>query len=215
MRLWKKITIAVAVLLLGLAVWVWFDLGDNSRYDLRKFDGHEVARLETAMWRSYYGHERFKLFRELAELLRLQYRLPFWRSYVAAYSAAHAAAVFQSGHNRTEYLRALPDLESFYSQILQHSERPFDVKKVAAAELEWWIVHRERAQHKPGGLEASLAELQSLIYQQPAARFEDHAKARAEAMLLRDGSPSEPDWRRIGALLDRSWIALQLSVNSN
>jgi hypothetical protein len=123
--------------------------------------------------------------------------------------------VFQGGHNRTEYLRALSDLKTFYSQILQHSERPFDVKKVAAAELEWWIVHRDRAQHKPGDLEASLADLQVLIYQQPAARFEDHAKTRAEATLLRDNSPSEPDWRRIGALLDRSWIALQLSVHSN
>ncbi len=83
------------------------------------------------------------------------------------------------------------------------------------AELEWWIIHRERAQHKPGDLEASLADLQSLIYQQPAARFEEHAKARAEAMLLRDASPSEPDWRRIGQLLDGSWMSLQRSVNSN
>jgi hypothetical protein len=92
---------------------------------------------------------------------------------------------------------------------------PFDVKKVGAAELEWWIVHRERDRHEPGDLEASLAELQSLIYQQPAARFGEHAKARAEAMLLRDASPGEPDWGRVGALLDRSWVALQLSVHSD
>src|SRR5260370_21020386 len=97
----------------------------------------------------------------------------------------------------------------------RHSETPFDVKKVAVEELEWWIIHGERAQHKPGDLEASRADLQSLIYQQPAARFEEHAKARAEAMLLRDASPSEPDWRRIGQLLDGSWMSLQRSVNSN
>jgi hypothetical protein len=28
------------------------DLSDKGRHDLRQFDGHEVARLETAMWRS-------------------------------------------------------------------------------------------------------------------------------------------------------------------
>ena len=211
----KRILAAVAIAVIGLVIWMLGDLADSTRHDLRKFDGHEVARLETAMWRSYYSHERFKLYRELAELLRRQYHLRFWRSYVTAYFAAHAAVVFQRGHNRTEYMWALPDLESFYSQIRQHSENAFDVKRVAAAELEWWIIHRERAQHQPGDLEASLAALQSLIYQQPAARFEEHAKARAEAMLLRDGSPSEPDWRRIGALLDRSWMALQVSVHSN
>jgi hypothetical protein len=151
----------------------------------------------------------------LAELLRRQYQFRYWRSFVTAYHAAQAAVVFQRGHNRTEYLKALPDLESFYSTIREHSVTPFDVKKAAAAELEWWIVHRERDRHKPGDLEGSLAELQSLIYQQPAARFEEHAKARAGAMLLRDASPGEPDWRRIGALLDRSWVALQLSVHSD
>jgi len=213
MKLWKKILIGLAVLVVGMAGWVGFDLADKSRYDLRKFDGHEVGRLETDMWRSYYGHERFKLYRELAALLRSQYHLRFWRSYVTAYYAAHAAVVFQGGHNRAEYMRALPDLETYYSQILDHSETRFDVKKVAAAELEWWIIHRERAQHKPGDLEASLAELQSLIYSKPAASFDDHAKARAEAMLLRDGSPAEPDWGRIGQLLDRSWTSLQSSVN--
>lgn len=83
------------------------------------------------------------------------------------------------------------------------------MKKVAAAELEWWIIHRERAKHKPGDLEASLAELQSLMYQQAAARFEEHAKVRAEGMLLRDASPSGPDWARISTLLDRSRVPLQ------
>jgi hypothetical protein len=32
--------------------------------------------LETAMWRSYCDKERLKLFNQLSELLRKQYRMP-------------------------------------------------------------------------------------------------------------------------------------------
>ena len=212
-RRWWLLGLAIAL----LAVWVAADLASGSRHNLRDFDGHEVGRLETGMWRSYYGHQKLKLFRELAELLRRQYHLPLWQSYIAAYHAAHAAVVFQTGHNRAEYMRALPGLESFYSLIRKHSETPFDIKKVAALELEWWIIHRERAQHQPQDLPDSLAALQSAIYRQPAGLFADHAKARADAMLLRDagaqaGTLSEQDWRSIGVLLDRSWVSLHTAV---
>ena len=37
---------------------------------MREFDPDEVARLETAMWRSYYEKHRARLFNEMTELLR-------------------------------------------------------------------------------------------------------------------------------------------------
>ena len=48
------------------------------------------------------------------------------------------------------------------------------------------IIHRERAHRPPADLENSLAELQSGIYDRPALLFAELAKARANAMLLRD-----------------------------
>jgi len=200
----------------SLLIWVVRDLSDTSRHDLRQFDGHEAGRLETAMWQSYYSHERFKMYRELAQLLREQYRLPFWGSYVTAYYAAHAA-VFQRCRSRAEYVRALPGLQVFYRQVRQHSAANFDANKAAQLELEWWIVHRERALHKPEDLANSLAALQSEIYQRPASDFLEHATARAAAMLLRDrkaesGTPSNDDWRTIAGLLDHSWMALEIAV---
>ncbi len=42
---------------------------------MREFDPDEVARLETAMWRSYYEKQRVSLFNQLAELLRTQYHM--------------------------------------------------------------------------------------------------------------------------------------------
>ncbi|HEV2447485.1 MAG TPA: hypothetical protein VGS58_16255 [Candidatus Sulfopaludibacter sp.] len=56
--------------------------------------------------------------------------------------------------------------------------------------------------------------MQAKIYQRPAALFAEHAKARAEAMLIRAagaeaGGVSEADWARIGGLPDASWVSAQ------
>ena len=84
-------------------------------------------------------------------------------------------------------------------------------------ELEWWIVHRERLNRPPGDLDRTLAGLAAELYQFPAERFTAHARARAEAMTLRDeraaaGGVTELDWRRIGGLLDTSWSSLRAAV---
>ena len=211
--------IGIGTVLALLAGWVIHDVTSTERHSLRQFDPHEVGRLETAMWRSYYDRSRLSLARELIELLRDQYHLPFWRAASGAVHAARAAAIFQEGHNRAEYERALPDLVSYYSLIRQASEEDFPVDETARLELEWWIVHRERAHHPQSDLEHSLALLQATLFHQPQSYFFDHAQARAEAMLLRDtrqesGGVSERDWARIGRLLDTSWTSLQKTVSA-
>jgi hypothetical protein len=196
---------ALIVIAAMVAVWVAYDLTRTARHDLRDFDPHEVGRLESAMWRSYYDHQRVALFSQLATLLRDQFHLPFWRSCQGAWYAARSAAVFQRGKERSEYLRALPDLVDYYTLIRRFSSTPFDARKVSELELEWWIVHRERDRHPPGDLERALAELQAGIYGPPASDFAEHGRLRGEAMLLRD---SGGDWGRIADLLDRSWVSL-------
>jgi len=195
------------------AAWIAEDLYVPRHHDLRSFDPVRVAALETDMWRSYYDHRAFALFTGLTELLRHEYGMPFWRSALAGYHAAKAAEVFQRGHNRAEYERALPDLAAYYRLILRTGATTFDVDAVSRLELEWWIVHRERDRNPPGALEASLAALQAAIYHVPAERFAEHAKARAEAMVVRDTKAAAPDWARIDDLLARSWSALHAEVN--
>ena len=207
-----------AVLLVVLLAWAAFDLYAPRRTSLREFDADEVARLETAMWRSYYSRQRVKLFREMAELLRTQYRLPLLRSNAVAYRAAKAAFVFKDGHSCADYERALPDLVSFYQSIRAVSDTEFDVERAARLELEWWIVHRERRRHAPGDLDRALADLQAEIFRLPAERFAEHARLRAEAMTIRDdkadgGGVTEEDWRRIDELLHQSWRSLHAAVN--
>jgi hypothetical protein len=202
------------ILLAIVLIWGVLDFSIPRRHNLRAFDPHAVARLETEMWRSYYDHHSLQLFVELTQLLRSQYHLSLTRSWLAGYYAAHAAVVFQRGRNIPDYEKALPDLVAYYSLIRAGSDTPFDSRQAARLELDWWIVHRQRTQHPPGDLPASLAALQAAIYNVPAQQLSTHAQARADAMTVRDlrsasGGVSDADWQRINQLLDTSWVSLK------
>jgi hypothetical protein len=119
------------MILPGLLIcWIAEDMLVPRQSTLTRFDGHEVGRLETAMWRSYYAHQPARLYGQLLDLMRNQYHLPFWRASLAAWHAAHAAVVFQRGHNRGEYELALPGLADYYSLIRRSSDIPFSVYKI-------------------------------------------------------------------------------------
>ncbi len=208
------------LILIALLAYTAFDLFAPRSSRMRSFDPNEIARLDTAMWRSYYARQQLKLYNQLTELLRTQYDLPFIRSNAVAYQAARAAFVFKGGHNRQEYERALPYLVSFYTAIHKVSDIPFDADRAARLELEWWIVHRERDEHPTGDLERALADLSSELYQMPAERFAEYARLRAEAMTIRDtkadaGGVTEADWARIDELLQASWRSLFDVVNED
>jgi len=212
----KRVLKFLAVVILAILAYTSFDLLAPRTSRMRSFDPNEVARLETAMWRSYYDKQQLKLYNQMTELLRSQYNLPFIRSNAVAYQAARAAFVFKGGHNRQDYEKALPYLLSFYTAIHKVSDTPFDVDRAAHLELEWWIVHRERDKHAPGDLAVALAALSSELYQIPADRFAEHARLRVDAMTIRDtkaGGMTEADWARIDDLLHASWRSLFDAVN--
>lgn len=218
----KRILFRVFIALLAagvlLAGWIAFDVYTPHKVDIREFDADEVARLDTAMWRSYYSRERLQMYRELTELLQKQYKLRFWRRQLVAYYAAKAAFVFKDGRQRADYEKALPDLEKFYGEIRDISTTDFNVSQAAKLELEWWIVHRERKKYREGDLAKALAETAAAVYQMPAENFLEHGRLRAEAMEIRDskaesGGVSEEDWQKIDELLHASWRSLYQAVN--
>jgi hypothetical protein len=204
----------------GGAGWAVAELVRPRKTDIRVFDPDEVARLETAMWRSYYDRRRLPLFAQLVALLQGQFHLQPLRAVTLAGLAARAAAVFQVGESHDHYRRALPYLERYYAAIRAVSEVPFDPRRAAELELEWWIVHREVDDHPPGDLEAALADLAAELYQVPADRLSTHAARRAEAMTIRDHASRravgvlDDDWDRIEAVLWVAWKALADEVRT-
>jgi hypothetical protein len=205
----KKRKIILAGLLL-LAVWIITDLNYPFKTDIKKFNAAETARLDGAMWRSYYEKKRVKLFMQSATLMRNQFHIPFWRSNRMAYQVAKAAFVFKDGMNRTDYEKAMPSLTSYYKSIHRISDVSFDAEKAARLELEWWIIRRERLQHPPAEWEKYLAEGAEVVYHIPAEKFNEYAHLRVNAMLLRDNkgaSITENDWQQIDSLLQKAWLS--------
>ena len=215
----RRILLVVGLVLIAAVAWVGFDLYGPRTSHLRDFDSDEVARLETAMWRSYYDKQQVRLFNQATELLRTQYNMPLVRSNRVAYHAAKAAFIFKDGKQRSDYERALPELIDFYQAVREVSDAPFDVDRAAHLELEWWIIHRERARHPAGDLDRALAELQAEIYRVPVEKLMEHGRLRAQAMRIRDtkaeqGGVKEEDWARIRDLLRESWRSLGKAVKS-
>src|SRR2546430_17118125 len=152
LRIAVRILATVLVLLIGGAL---YDLFFPRTTHMREFDPDEVARLETAMWRSYYEKQRVRLFNQMTELLRSQYHMTPVKSNLVAYYAANAAFVFKEGKQRSEYEKALPDLIKFYNFVNNMTDIDFDVYNPAKLELQWWIIHRHHAQHALGELDKS------------------------------------------------------------
>jgi hypothetical protein len=67
------------VVVLLAAAYIAFDLLAARESKMRAFNAEEVARLETAMPRSYHDRKQVKLFNQMTELLRGQYNLPLVR----------------------------------------------------------------------------------------------------------------------------------------
>ena len=204
--------------LLALVVWISVDLLVPVQHSIRQFDPNEVAKLETAMWRSYYQKKPVLLFWQLATGLRQQFHAPFWRSFKLGFQASKAAFDFKKGKSRAEYQRALPGLITYYKSIQALSTDQFDVKKLAELELDWWIIHRQRERYSYTDLANALSQTAAVQYNQPAAAFVLYGQIRADAMRLRDessqqvGGTTEADWQRIEVRLNKAWESLHEAV---
>ncbi|MGF6597592.1 hypothetical protein P3T23_002309 [Paraburkholderia sp. GAS448] len=213
---WRRTILALLVVLIGYAA---ADLFWPLHRDLSRFDPIATGTLETKIWRSYYDRQHVALFLELAQTLRTQYHLPWLRSYVGAYYGASAAFTFKGGKERSDYEKALPALQTYFSLIRNTGNRDFDVSRTTALELEWWIVHRQRERYPPGALGSACGAAAASLYRVPAGSTLEHGQLRAQAMLLRDareeaGSVTDADWATIESLLHRSYLSLGHAVSS-
>jgi hypothetical protein len=208
----KKIILSLLFLLFA---WIVTDICYPFKTDIRKIDTAEMARLDGAMWKSYYAKKPVRLFMQSAELMRNQFHMPFFRSYLVSYYLAKAAFTFKDGKNRKEYAKAQPYLLKYYSHINNISNKAFNADSAAAAELEWWIIRRERQQHPPQEWEQWLAKTASIMYHIPADKFKDYARLRVEAMLLRDEKGDNitgDNWQKIDLLLQHAWQSFGRTV---
>lgn len=214
MNIKRILLFVLAMLLLGLAL----DLTIPLNKDFKKFDPEVVGKLDAEMWRSYYERKPLKLFFQLSKLMREQFHSPYFRSYLLAYYSAKAAFVFKDGNSRIQYASALPHLNSYFGQLNEMSDTPFNFHKLAQEELEWWIIRREHDQYSPKDWEKVLSKEGEIMFHMPAEKFVGYAKDRVQAMLLRDDKGQaieEKDWERITKLCIQAWTKFHKALHSD
>ena len=89
----------------------------------------------------------------------------------------------------------------------------FDPARAARLELEWWQLRRENI--GPDGYAPAIAAATAYLYDADPQRLMPYAELRAEAMRLRDVRGDKitgQDWRQIGDLLERAYIALRTKI---
>jgi hypothetical protein len=179
---------------------------------LRQFDADRLASLETRMWQAYYGKERVRLFGLLVTLLHEQYRYSWATATVEGFHLARAASRF--GDLRDHYEVVLPDLEAAYAKVRSWSGAAFDPRSVARAELAWWEARRIPGRNSPEQVGELIAEGYALLYESSPPAMAAAAQLRAQAAALRDTHAEQPDWDRIGRLLQDSYRELRLALAS-
>lgn len=201
--------IAIGLLLLG--AFLYATIPRNA--DLRAFDPQSMARRETAMWRDYY-HERYlRLFWDLYRSSRSEFRFSPLDSFRIAFSAAHAARLFQPTKSREEASVALPPLEVYYGLLRKGAPTNFNPEKAAQLELDWWQARRENV--APANYGKTIAEATSLLYGAENPAIAQSGMLRAEAMAYRDarnGKMTDGDWRAISGQLTTAYGKLKEGI---
>jgi len=177
---------------------------------MREFNPTRLADLELRMWKAYYAKDRARLFGLLVTMLREQYRYSWATASREAFHLARAASTF--GDLKGDYEQVLPDLESGYATAKWWLDAGFDPRAVARAELAWWVARRIPGQNSAEQVGHLIAQEYALLYETSAERVAPAALLRATAAKMRDEQAAQPDWDRIGRLLEQSYRELRAAL---
>jgi len=177
---------------------------------MREFNPTRLADLELRMWKAYYAKDRARLFGLLVTMLREQYRYSWATATREAFHLARAAATF--GDANEHYEVVLPDLEIAYAMARSWLDAGFDPRAVAQAELAWWVARRRPGQNSAEQVGRLIAQEYALLYETSAERVAPAALLRATAAKMRDEQAAQPDWDRIGRLLEQSYRELHAAL---
>jgi hypothetical protein len=188
----------------------------------RAFDPRRVADLEAAAWISYYRREWPAFLGAAVSLTRHIFGLSWYETLQAAWLALRA------NQQWAPYPDNDPDgarltMERFYRLLARRHREPFDPRRAAELEVEWWRVHRKHQRENPAGsdqpLISALTAFYAYVYGAPDVAVRPAAEQRALAMRYSD------EWVREGcdlasplieeerAALVRSYAALLAAVH--
>jgi hypothetical protein len=205
----RTLRLAIGAGLLAFALALAFTPPRGPR-SMREFNPTRLADLELRMWKAYYTKDRARLFGLLVTMLHEQYRYSWATATREAFHLARAAATF--GDAKDHYEVVLQDLEAAYAMAKSWLDAGFDPRAVAEAELAWWVARRIPGQNSAEQVGQLIAQEYALLYESSVERVAPAALLRATAAKMRDEQAAQPDWDRIGRLLEQSYRELHAAL---
>jgi hypothetical protein len=205
----RTLRLAIGAGLLAFALALAFTPPSGPR-SMREFNPTRLADLELRMWKAYYAKDRARLFGLLVTMLHEQYRYSWATATREAFHLARAAATF--GDAKDHYEVVLPDLEAAYAMAKSWLDAGFEPRAVAEAELAWWVARRIPGQNSAEQIGHLIAQEYALLYETSVERVAPAALLRATAAKMRDEQAAQPDWDRIGRLLEQSYRELHAAL---
>ena len=169
-----------------------------------------VAYFEAAGWKAYYDHKWLKMLRLIVLLCQEEFHIPFPMSLAAAYYTTRASMAWAPiEHDERKVLRYL---EKFYGVARRYSGLHYNVKQVAALELQYFEVHR-RLSGNPEKEEflQTLIALHSALFGLTPQQARESAEWRMLAAntvdLITSGTSTdvEGDWSKLEAYLRKAY----------
>ncbi len=192
---------------LALGVYAGFFQTPTGAGTLNAFDPEKVAQFELAAWQAKHAKSDFGFYSNNVQMLREQYRYPWWKAALAGYYISRATTQFLEMHNR--YERALPDLEDAAAVEKGWLKAKFSPAVAARAQLDWWVTRRMPGLDAVDHVGSLMANEYALRYGVPQDRVAGATMYRAQAMALRDEGGESPDWATVGKLLNESYRSLK------
>lgn len=182
------------------------------------FNPERVAYFEAEGWRAYYDHKWFKMLRLIVALCQEEFHIPFPMSLLAAYYTTCASIAWVPlDHDVRKVQRYL---EKFYGVARRYSGLRFNVKYVAALELEYFDVHRRLSsvEGEKSEFVETLVELHSALFGLPPEQVRESAELRVLAadsvdrITSRTSSDVEGDWTKLEDYLQRCYASIERAL---
>ncbi len=169
-----------------------------------------VASFEAAGWKAYYDRQWLKMLRLIVLLCQEQFHIPFPLSLAAAYYTTRASLAWAPVEH--DERKVLTYLEKFYGVARRYAGLNYEVKRVAALELQYFEVHRRLSgTSEKAELLQTLIALHSALFGLTSEQARESAEWRVLAantvdlITSRASTDIEGDWSKLEGYLRKAY----------
>lgn len=215
-RLW-------ALALIGFIALAWIFTGQQKgKMADRSFNAERVAYFESAGWRAYYDRNWLRVLGLMVQLNREQFGMSWPNAILASVDVVRASLAFAPVDN--DIPAATSHLARYYAKARRAAGIAADADRLAALEIEYWVVHRRLANERKAAVDHAgdlkpmvdaLLSLHEALFAAPPDVARRSAEMRAQAAARVDritggySDDVEADWQQIEVELEQAYRILE------